>query len=74
MVNPNTGTAPIFLTSRDADIVLDIYRNHPIFDAENKNFESAVVRHVALAHMTNDSRHFWTREQLEEHARLTRLN
>ena len=68
LVNPNTGTAPIFLTSRDADIVLDIYRNHPIFDAENKKLESAVVRHVALAHMTNDSGHFWTREQLEEHA------
>ncbi len=69
LVNPNTGTAPIFLTKRDADTVLDIYRNHPVFDAENKNFENltAVVRHVALAHMTNDSGHFWTRQQLEEH-------
>ena len=67
LVNPNTGTAPIFLTKRDADITLDIYRNHPVFDAENKNFENAVVRHVALAHMTNDSGHFWTREQLVEY-------
>ena len=67
LVNPNTGTAPIFLTSRDADIVLGIYRNHPVFDAENRNFANlaAVVRHVALAHMTNDSANFWTREQLE---------
>ena len=66
LVNPKTGTAPIFLTKRDADIVLNIYRNHPVFDAENQNFENltAVVRHVALAHMTNDSGHFWTREQL----------
>ncbi len=48
LVNPKTGTAPIFLTNRDADIVLNIYRNHPVFDAENKNFENvpAVVRHV----------------------------
>ena len=69
LVNPKTGTAPIFLTKRDADIVLNIYRNHPVFDAENKNFENvgAVVRHVALAHMTNDSGHFWTREQLVEY-------
>ena len=64
LVNPKTGTAPIFLTKRDADIVLDIYRNHPVFDAENKNFETAVVRHVAKAHMTNDSGHFWDHEQL----------
>ncbi len=64
LVNPKTGTAPIFLTKRDADIVLDIYRNHPVFDAENKNFENvpAVVRHVRQSDMTNDSRHFWTME------------
>ena len=62
LVNPNTGTAPIFLTRRDADIVLKIYREHPVFDAENS---PAVVRHVALAHMTNDSGQFWTKEQLE---------
>ena len=67
LVNPDTGTAPIFLNRRDANIVLDIYRNHPIFDAENKNFEKvpAVIRHVALAHMTNDSGHFHASEQLE---------
>ena len=38
LVNPKTGTAPIFLTRRDANIVLDIYRNHPVFDAENREF------------------------------------
>ena len=65
LVNPNTGTAPIFLNKRDADIVLDIYRNHTVFDAENKIFENAVVRHVRQSDMTNDSGHFRTREQLE---------
>ena len=66
LVNPKTGTAPIFLRKRDADIVLDIYRNHPVFDAENKNFEEvpAVVRHVRHSDMTNDSGHFHTEEQL----------
>ena len=69
LVNPKTGTAPVFLSRRDADIVLNIYRAHPVFDAENHDFEnlSAVVRHVALAHMTNDSAKFWTREQLAEY-------
>ena len=61
LVNPNTGTAPIFFNRRDADIVLDIYRNHPVFDRA----AAGVIRHVALAHMTNDSGHFRTREQLE---------
>ena len=61
LVNPNTGTAPIFLNRRDADIVLDIYRNHPVFG----DSAAGVARHLALAHMTNDSRHFRTREQLE---------
>ena len=68
LVNPKTGTAPIFLSKRDADIVLDIYRNHPVFDAENKNFENlpAVVRHVTMTHMTNDSAWFRTSEQLND--------
>ncbi|MDE2785270.1 MAG: restriction endonuclease [Chloroflexota bacterium] len=66
LVNPNTRTAPIFLSSRDADIVLDIYRNHPVFDAENKNFESPVVRNLALGHKTHASRDVLAREQLIE--------
>ena len=40
LVNPKTGTAPIFLSKRDADIVLDIYRNHPVFDAEKQKFRA----------------------------------
>ena len=30
MLNPNTGTLPIFRTRRDADITLACYRRHPI--------------------------------------------
>ena len=61
LVNPDTGTAPIFLNRRDADIVLDIYHNHPVFDRA----ATGVIRHVALAHMTNDSGEFHTLEQLD---------
>ncbi len=68
LVNPETGTAPIFLNRRDADIVLGIYRRHPVLDAENKKNRklAAVVRHVALAHMTNDSGQFRSSQQLEQ--------
>ena len=67
LVNPNTGTAPIFLNRRDADIVLDIYRDHPVFDTENKKIEElpAVVRHVRQSDMTNDSGEFRESTQLE---------
>ena len=61
LVNPDTGTAPIFLNRRDADIVLDIYRNHPVLNRA----AAGIVRHVALAHMTNDSGEFHTLEQLD---------
>ena len=29
-VNPNTGTAPVFRTRRDADITRRIYEHHPV--------------------------------------------
>src|SRR5204863_909962 len=29
-VNPNTGTAPVFRSQRDAEITLDIYRRLPV--------------------------------------------
>ena len=67
LVNPETGTSPIFLNRREADIVLGIYRDHPVLDAENKKNRklAAVVRHVALAHMTNDSGQFRSSQLLE---------
>ena len=67
LVNPETSTAPIFLNQREADIVLNIYRNHPVFRAQNQDFEnlSAIVRHVRQSDMTNDSDEFLTKEQLE---------
>ena len=48
LVNPKTGTAPIFLTQRDANIVLGLYRDHQVFGSENEHFDMsrAVVRHV----------------------------
>ena len=67
LVNPKSGTAPIFLNRYDADIVLRIYRNHPVLEAENTESLGVprVARYAMVAHMTNDSEHFRRKEDLE---------
>ena len=40
-VNPNTGTAPVFRTRRDADITRRIYENHPVLVDRSGDEESA---------------------------------
>ncbi|MDR1709946.1 MAG: restriction endonuclease [Candidatus Accumulibacter sp.] len=66
-VNPNTGTAPIFRTRRDANITLRIYREHPVFVDRSEGAEKAVwpVKYVTMFHMTNDSSLFKKRKELE---------
>ncbi len=66
LVNPNTGTAPIFLNRRDADIALAIYRSHPVLGSENGDIatHNVITRFATVAHMTNDSGEFRTAEQL----------
>ena len=66
VVNPTTGLPPIFRNQRDADITVRIYHGHPTFDSENRSLpnRNPTVRLVALAHMSNDSGHFRTAEQL----------
>ncbi|MDR3300408.1 MAG: restriction endonuclease [Candidatus Accumulibacter sp.] len=68
-VNPNTGTAPIFKSRCDADIVMRIYRNHPVLiDRSGKGkSEKSVwpVKYVRMFDMTNDSGLFKTRAELE---------
>jgi len=64
-VNPNTGTAPIFRTQRDAQITRRIYEQFPILHKEG---EEPVwpVKYYTMFHMTNDSHLFKTREELEK--------
>ncbi len=66
-VNPNTGTAPIFRTRRDAEITRRIYERHPVLvDRSNGEERKAwPVRYATMFHMTNDSHLFRTAEQLE---------
>lgn len=66
-VNPNTGTAPVFRTRRDADLTTAIYRRVPVL--VNRSAAEPVaqwpIRYVRMFDMTNDSGLFRTAAQLE---------
>ena len=66
--NPNTGTAPVFRTRRDADITRRIYHDHPVLVDRSNDDERRVwpVKYVRMFHMTNDSHLFRTAAQLED--------
>ena len=67
-VNPNTGTAPIFRTRRDADITRRIYERHPVLVDRSGSDERRAwpVKYHTMFHMANDSHLFHTAEQLED--------
>ena len=66
-VNPNTGTAPVFRTRRDADITRRIYERHPVLVDRSGGEERRVwpVKYKTMFHMTNDSHLFRTAAQLD---------
>ena len=66
-VNPNTGTAPIFRTRRDAEITRRIYERHPVLVDRSQGEERRAwpVRYQTMFHMTNDSHLFRTAAQLD---------
>jgi len=65
-LNPNTKTAPVFRTRRDADLTAQIYQRVPIL----LSYERGVARSpwsvsfMAMFHMANDSGLFRTKDQL----------
>jgi len=66
LLNPNTGTCPIFRTRRDAEITLGIYRRVPVLINENDpvNGNPWGIKFMTLFHMSNDSHLFHTRDEL----------
>ena len=67
-VNPNTGTAPVFRTRRDADITRRIYERHPALVDRSSGEESKAwpVRYKqGMFNMTSDSHLFRTTEELD---------
>ena len=67
-VNPNTGTAPIFRTRRDAELTTAIYHHLPVLvnRSAGEEVKAWPVRYSTMFHMTNDSHLFRTREELED--------
>ena len=66
-VNPNTGTAPIFRSRRDAEITRRIYEQHPVLVDRSGGGECKVwpVKYTTMFHMAGDSHLFRTAEQLD---------
>jgi hypothetical protein len=66
LLNPNTGTCPVFRSRRDAEITLAIYRRVPVLvrhgDPDGNPWG---VTFSTMFHMSNDSHLFNTREELE---------
>ncbi|MCI4675607.1 Eco57I restriction-modification methylase domain-containing protein [Candidatus Mycolicibacterium alkanivorans] len=67
LLNPNTGTCPIFRSRRDAEITLGIYRRVPVLIREgDPDGNPWGVRFMqGLFNMTSDSHLFRTRDELE---------
>ena len=66
-VNPNTGTAPVFRTRRDADLTRRIYESHPVLvdRSGDEVCKAWPIQHLRQFDVTNDSHLFRTAAQLE---------
>ena len=67
-VNPNTGTAPIFRSRRDAELTTAIYDRLPVLvdRSSGEAVKAWPVKYSTMFHMTNDSGLFRIRSELEE--------
>ncbi len=67
-VNPNTGTAPIFRSSRDAELIKAIYGRLPVLvdRSSGEVVKAWPVKYTRMFDMTNDSGLFRTRTEMEE--------
>ncbi|WP_327421108.1 Eco57I restriction-modification methylase domain-containing protein [Streptomyces sp. NBC_01230] len=66
LLNPNTGTCPIFHSRRDAEIALSIYRRIPVLINEGDLGSNPWnLSFMTMFHMSADSALFRSREQTE---------
>jgi Eco57I restriction-modification methylase len=65
LVNPNTGTCPMFQSQRDADLTLDIYRRVPVLWRDDPQENPWKLSFLRMFDMANDSGLFRTQEDLE---------
>ncbi|MFE7194587.1 Eco57I restriction-modification methylase domain-containing protein [Kitasatospora sp. NPDC057541] len=71
LVNPNTGTLPVFRTRRDAEITLGIYRRVPVLMKEpDENGWGGTnpwgLTFMTMFHMSNDSHLFKGKQELAD--------
>ncbi len=68
LVNPNTGTTPVFRSRRDADLTVAIYSRTPVLVDRSSGSEVRAwpVRYLRMFDMTNSSGLFRSRRELEE--------
>lgn len=65
LINPNTGTLPIFRSRRDADLTLAIYRNVPVLiDESARDVNPWNIDFKYLFRNANDGELFRTKEEL----------
>ena len=65
LINPNSGTLPIFRSKRDAALAIAIYQHVPVlWDENNRDGNAWGIRFKNLFNMTDDSDLFRSREQL----------
>lgn len=66
LVNPNTGTSPMFTSSRDAEIVVGIYRRTPVLWREGRDDGNPWgLSFMTMLHMAGDSGEFIAAEQAD---------
>ncbi|MFF5012635.1 Eco57I restriction-modification methylase domain-containing protein [Streptomyces sp. NPDC001165] len=66
LLNPNTGTCPVFRSRRDAEITLGIYHRVPVLVRENDpDGNPWGLSFMRMFDLSNDSHLFHTREELE---------
>lgn len=63
LLNPNTGTCPVFRSRADADLTKKIYRRVPVLAADRSQQDSWDVRFMTMFHMANDSELFFSEPQ-----------
>jgi hypothetical protein len=76
LLNPNTRTCPTFLSRRDADINLAIYRRTSVLwrEDDDANGNPWGLQFMAMFHMSNDSGLFRTRPELVSTGHVLRGN
>ena len=65
LVNPNTGTTPLFRSRRDAEITIGIYKRVPVLWRDDPEENPWGLSFLRMFDMANDSGLFMVREQLE---------